>query len=67
MNRYLSLLFGQVGGDGARSSSAGKARRRRCLALSTAQVQRELEMLGTARRQPLTAFSYCFCDFRQSP
>jgi hypothetical protein len=31
------------------------------------QMQREIEMLGTARRQPLTAFSYCFCDFSQSP
>jgi hypothetical protein len=37
------------------------------LGVSPRQVQRELELLGTARRQPLTAFSYCFCDFSQSP
>jgi flagellar hook-associated protein 2 len=37
------------------------------LGSSSAQVRRELEMLATARRQPLTAFSYCFCELRQSP
>ena len=66
INRYLSLLLGKVavmartqfGWDGAVEALLG---------VSPRQMQRELEMLGTARRQPLTAFSYCFCEFSQSP
>jgi protease-4 len=66
IGRYLALLLGkaavmarvQFGWEGAVETLLG---------VSPRQVQRELELLGTARRQPLTAFSYCFCDFSQSP
>ncbi len=65
INRYLSLLFGRVavfaqtelGWVGAAQALLGAPPR---------QVQRDLDLLATARRQPLTAFSYCFCDLRRS-
>ena len=66
INRYLSLLLGQVA-TVARTQFGWEAAAQALLGVSPRQVQRELEMLGTARRQPLTAFSYCFCDFSQSP
>ncbi|MGE5162378.1 MAG: signal peptide peptidase SppA, partial [Betaproteobacteria bacterium] len=65
LNRYLSLLFGRVAAL-ARSGSGWEGLAQALLGPSTVQVQRDLEMLATARRQPLTAFSYCFCDARQS-
>jgi protease-4 len=66
LNRYLSLLFGRLALF-ARSEFGWESAAHALLGSSTAQVQRELEMLATARRQPLTAFSYCFCEVRQSP
>ena len=66
LNRYLSLLFGRVASF-ARTEFGWEGAGQWLLGLSPRQVQRELEMLGTARRQPLTAFSYCFCEFSQSP
>jgi protease-4 len=66
LNRYLSLLFGRIAAF-ARTTFGWDALTTALLGTSQAQVQRELEMLATARRQPLTAYSYCFCEFRQSP
>ncbi|HET9025325.1 MAG TPA: signal peptide peptidase SppA [Burkholderiaceae bacterium] len=66
LNRYLSLLFGRVAAF-ARSGLGWESAAQALLGASPAQVRRELEMLATARRQPLTAFSYCFCEVRQSP
>ena len=66
INRYLSLLLGKVAVM-ARTQFGWDAAVEALLGVSPRQMQRELEMLGTARRQPLTAFSYCFCDFSQSP
>ena len=51
----------------ARSGFGWEGAAQALLGSSTAQVRRELEMLAAARRQPLTAFSYCFCEVRQSP
>jgi protease-4 len=66
LNRYLALLFGRVAAF-ARSGFGWEGAAQALLGSSAAQVRRELEMLATARRQPLTAFSYCFCEVRQSP
>jgi protease-4 len=66
INRYLSLLLGKVALM-ARAQFGWEGAVEALLGLSPRQMQRELEMLGTARRQPLTVFSYCFCDFSQSP
>jgi hypothetical protein len=51
----------------ARSEFGWEGAAQALLGSSAAQVRRDLEMLATARRQPLTAFSYCFCEVRQSP
>ena len=66
LNRYLSLLFGRAAAF-VRSEFGWEGAAQALLGSSTVQVRRELEMLATARRQPLTAFSYCFCELRQSP
>jgi protease-4 len=66
INRYLSLLLGRVGAF-ARAELGWESAARALLGVSPRQMQRELELIGAARRQPLTAFSYCFCEFRQSP
>ncbi|MGZ8272688.1 MAG: signal peptide peptidase SppA [Burkholderiaceae bacterium] len=66
INRYLSLLLGQVALT-ARTHFGWEGAVESLLGVSPLKVQRDLEMLGAARRQPLTAFSYCFCDFSQSP
>jgi protease IV len=66
INRYLSLLFGRVAAL-ARSEFGWQTLGQAFLGDSARQMQRELELLGTARTQPMTAFSYCFCEFRQSP
>ncbi|MGZ8981375.1 MAG: signal peptide peptidase SppA [Burkholderiaceae bacterium] len=66
INRYLALLLGQVASF-ARAEFGWESAGRALLGVSPRQVQRDLEMLDVARRQPLTAFSYCFCDFGQSP
>ena len=66
LSRYLSLLFGRVAAF-ARSEFGWDGAAQVLLGSSSAQVRRELEMLATARRQPLSAFSYCFCEVRQSP
>ena len=66
LNRYLSLLFGRAVSF-ARAEFGWEGAGQWLTGMSPRQVQRELEMLGTARRQPLTAFSYCFCEFSQSP
>jgi protease-4 len=66
INRYLSLLLGRVAAL-ARTQFGWEGAVESLLGVPPRQMQRELEMLGTARRQPLTAFSYCFCDFSQSP
>jgi len=66
LSHYLSVLFGRVAAF-ARSEFGWEGAAQALLGSSAVQVQRELEMLATARRQPLTAFSYCFCEVRQSP
>jgi protease-4 len=66
LSRYLSLLFGRAAAF-ARSEFGWDGAAQALLGSSSAQVRRELEMLATARRQPLSAFSYCFCEVRQSP
>ncbi|MGB3427456.1 MAG: signal peptide peptidase SppA [Burkholderiaceae bacterium] len=66
INRYLSLLLGEVAAV-ARTQFGWETAAQALLGVSRRQLQRELEMLATARRQPLTAFSYCFCDLSQSP
>ncbi len=66
LNRYLSLLFGRIAAF-ARSEFGWEGAAQALLGSSSAQVRRELAMLATARRQPLTAFSYCFCELPQSP
>jgi protease-4 len=66
INRYLSLLLGRVAAL-ARTQFGWERAVESLLGVPPRQMQREIEMLGTARRQPLTAFSYCFCDFSQSP
>jgi protease IV len=63
LNRYLSLLFGRVvafarnelGWDGVTAMLFGAVPR---------DVQRDLEVLGAAVKQPLSALSYCFCERR---
>lgn len=66
INRYLSLLLGRVAAF-ASAEFGWEGAARALLGVSPRQVQRELELVGAAHRQPLTAFSYCFCEFRQSP
>jgi len=66
INRYLSLLLGRVAAF-ARAEFGWESAARALVGMSPLQMQRELELIGAARRQPLTAFSYCFCEFRQSP
>ncbi len=66
LNRYLSLLFGRVA-VWARAEMGLEDVATALLGTSSREVRRDLELLGAARRQPLTAFSYCFCDRRQSP
>jgi protease-4 len=65
LNRYLSLLFGQVAAL-AKSELGWDGLANALLGPSAGQVRRDLEMIDSARRQPLSAFSYCFCDLRQT-
>jgi protease-4 len=66
INRYLSLLFGRVAAQ-ARTWFGWEGLAETLLGAAPRQAQRDLEMLRTARERPLSAFSHCFCDFRQSP
>jgi protease-4 len=65
INRYLSLLLGTVA-TAARTQLGWDGALEKLLGVSPRQLKPELELLATARRQPLTAFSYCFCDPGQS-
>jgi hypothetical protein len=66
LNRYLALLFERVAAF-AQSNLGWDGLAKMLLGPSAGQVQRDLEMLDAARRQPLSAFSYCFCELRQTP
>lgn len=66
ISRYLSLLFGRVAAL-AKSELGLDGTAQWLLGAATRPMQRDLELLSLARTRPLTAFSYCFCDFRQSP
>lgn len=66
LSRYLSLLFGRVAAF-AHDQFGWEGLAQALLGASTRQLRTELEMVRTAREQPLTAFSYCFCGADQSP
>ena len=66
INRYLSLLFGRIAAF-ARADLGWAGAAQALLGAPPRQMTRDLELLGHARKEPLTAFSYCFCDLRQSP
>lgn len=63
LNRYLSLLFGRVAAL-ARSEFGWEGLARALLGAAPRDVQSDLELLVSARKQPLSAYSYCFCELR---
>jgi protease-4 len=66
LNRYLSLLFGRLAAW-ARAEFGWQATAGVLLGTAPDVLRRDIELLATAVRQPLTAFSHCFCDRRQTP
>jgi protease-4 len=65
INRYLALLFGRIAAF-ARIEFGLEGPLHWLIGAPPRQVQRDLELLAKARAEPLTVFSYCFCDPRQS-
>jgi protease-4 len=63
LDRYLSLLFGRIASF-ARSELGWDGLARALLGTAPHGLRDALELLDTARRQPLSAFSYCFCEPR---
>jgi protease-4 len=66
LNRYLSLLFGRLAAW-VRAETGWESAARILLGSAPDAFRRDLELLGKAGRQPLTAFAYCFCDLRRTP
>jgi protease-4 len=63
LGRYLSLLFGRLAAF-ARSEFGWEGLAEAFLGTASQRVRDDLELLAAARRQPLSAFSYCFCEPR---
>lgn len=63
LSRYLSLLLGRVTAF-ARTEFGWEGAARALLGAAPRDVKRDLDLLATARKQPLSAISYCFCEFR---
>jgi protease IV len=63
LSRYLALLFGRAAAL-MRSELGWEGTARALLGRPTRSVQRDLQLLSTAREHPTAVFSYCFCDFR---
>jgi protease-4 len=66
LSRYLSLLFGRAA-VWARTQFGWQGPVEALLGIPAAQVERDLALLSMARKDPLTAFSYCFCGTAESP
>jgi protease-4 len=63
LNRYLSLLFGRVAAT-LRDEFGWDLAARLLLAAGDMEVGRDLQLLIDARKDPLAAISYCFCELR---
>jgi hypothetical protein len=60
------LLFGRLAAW-VRAETGWESAARVLLGSAPEAFRRDLELLGKAGRQPLTAFAYCFCDLRRTP
>ena len=63
LSRYLALLFGRAAAL-ARSEFGWEGAARALLGTPPRGIQRDLQLLSTAREQPAAVFSYCFCELR---